>query len=69
MSQYCALKSDKFMLCNKHGSRTTPSHKSGSVTASENMAERPCKSITLEEKVKVNRRMEHEHPCPAVCRI
>jgi hypothetical protein len=29
------------------------SHKSGSATASENEAKRPCKSITLEEKWKL----------------
>jgi hypothetical protein len=34
------------------------SHKSGSATASENVAKRPRKSITLEENIEVIRRME-----------
>lgn len=42
-------------------------HKCGSATASENVTKRPCKSITIEEKMEVIRQMEGQQSCPTVC--
>jgi hypothetical protein len=42
--------------------------KSGSAAASENVAKRPLKFITLEEKMEVTRGMEGGQSCPTVCK-
>jgi hypothetical protein len=44
--------------CFKIKSGTTFGRKSGRATGNENMAERQCKSVTLQEKIKVIRRTE-----------
>jgi hypothetical protein len=41
------------------------SHKTQSVSVSKNLAKRQCKSITLEEKMEVTRRMDDGQSCPA----
>lgn len=53
----------------KNKSGTNSSHKGGSATASETVAERPCIFVTLAELMEVVRRMEGGYSCNTVCRI
>lgn len=44
------------------------SSKSGHTATSENVAKRPLKFITLEEKVEVTGGMEGGQSCPTICK-
>jgi hypothetical protein len=54
-----------FKIKNKSG--TMSGRRSGSVTADENVAKRPRKYVTLEQKMEVLKRMEGGQSRPTVC--